>query len=119
MRLGRFVSNSALKRVSGGKLSRAGRIQALMRLPVLLRLGYALLRDSRVPRWQRATLLGLLGLIFSPIDVVGNVPIVGQFWDFTLAVVVLERFLQVAPANVVNEHIRRLGLEKKVPLRHT
>ncbi len=61
--------------------------------------------------------LGLLALIFSPLDFVGDIPVVGQFWDFTLAVVVLEWFIQWAPASVVNEHIRALRLEKKVPLR--
>ena len=113
----RFIGNQVLKRVTRGKVQRPNRIQALLRLPVLLRLGYALFRDERVPRWQRSAVLALLALIFSPLDFVGDIPIIGQFWDFTLAVVVLEYFIQWAPPQVVNEHIRRLRLEKKVPLR--
>jgi hypothetical protein len=113
----RFVGKQILKRVSGGKIQKPGRIQALLRMPVLLRLGYALMRDSRVPLWQRASVIGLLVLIFSPIDVVGNIPVLGEFWDFSLGVVVLEAFIQWAPPGVVNEHITRLGLSKKVPLR--
>jgi len=115
--IGGFVAKKVLKKVSGGKVNKPGRVQALLRLPTLLRLGYALFRDERVPIWQRATVVALLGLIFSPLDVVGDVPVIGQFWDFTLAVVVLDAFIQYAPAPVVNEHIQRLGLEKKVPLR--
>lgn len=117
MSVASFMASQALKRMSRGKISKPGRIQAITRLPTLLRLGYALIRDERVPNWQRVGVLGLLGLILSPLDVVGDIPVIGQFWDFTLAVVVLEAFVQNAPATVVNEHIVRLGLEKKVPLR--
>ena len=113
----RYLSQKVLEKVSGGKIQRPGKVQALMRLPMLLKLGYALLRDSRVPAWQRAGVVALLVLIFSPLDVVGDIPVVGQFWDFTLAVTVLDVFLQTAPAHVVNEHITALGLAKKVPLR--
>ena len=104
-------------RLSGGRISKPGRVQAIMRLPTLLRLGYALLRDERVPLWQRGTVLGLLVLIFSPLDVVGDIPVVGQFWDFTMSVVVLETFIGLAPPVVVNEHILALGIQNKVPLR--
>jgi uncharacterized membrane protein YkvA (DUF1232 family) len=117
MGVGRFISNQVLKGVTGGKVRRANRIYALLRLPVLLRLGYALFRDERIPRWQRSAVLALLALIFSPLDFVGNIPVVGQFWDFTLAIVVLEYFIRLSPPEVVNEHIKRLRLEKKVPLR--
>jgi len=117
MGVGRFIGNQVLKRVTRGRVQRPNRIQALLRLPVLLRLGYALFRDERVPRWQRSAVLALLALIFSPLDFVGDIPVIGQFWDFTLAIVVLEYFIQLAPPQVVNEHIRRLRLEKKVPLR--
>lgn len=121
MGLGGIVAGQVLKRVgkraSGGRLQKPGRMQALMRLPTLLRLGYALFRDSRVPLWQRATVLGLLALVFSPLDFIGDIPVVGQFWDFTLAVTILDAFVQWAPPEVVNEHIRALRLEKKVRLR--
>jgi uncharacterized membrane protein YkvA (DUF1232 family) len=108
-----------LKRLTGGKVQRPNRIQALLRLPTLLRITVPLMRDSRVPLWQRGAVVGLIVLILSPIDVIGDIPLVGQFWDFTLAVVVLDAFLQMAPAAVVNEHIVALGLEKKIPLRES
>lgn len=114
---GRFLSRTTLNRFLGGTISKPGRIQALMRLPTLLRLGYALIRDDRVPFWQRGAVLGVLGLIFSPLDVVGDVPVIGQFWDFTLSVVVLDAFIAMAPPHVVNEHITRLDIADKIPLR--
>lgn len=117
MFFGRMLARQALRRVSGGRINRPNKMQAMMRLPQLLRLGYALMRDERVPLWERAATVGAVGLIFSPVDVPSLVPIAGQFWDFTLAVVVLDMFINNAPANVVNEHIVSLGLEKKIPLR--
>jgi uncharacterized membrane protein YkvA (DUF1232 family) len=114
---GRFVGRQVLKRATKGKIQNPGRMQALLRLPTLLRLGYALFRDSRVPMWQRAGTLSLVGLILSPLDLPGNIPVLGQFWDLTLAVTVLDLFIKTAPAHVVNEHITKLGLEKKIPLR--
>ena len=72
---------------------------------------------ERVPIWQRGATIAAVGLIFSPIDVPTLVPFAGQFWDFTLAVVVLDVFINNAPAHVVNEHIQALGLENKIPLR--
>jgi uncharacterized membrane protein YkvA (DUF1232 family) len=115
--ISRIVARQLMKRASGGRIQHPNRVQALVRLPTLLRLGYVLFRDARVPMWQRATVVGLIGLIFSPLDIVGDIPVVGQFWDFTLAITVLDWFIQLAPAAVVNEHIVALGLEKKIPLR--
>jgi uncharacterized membrane protein YkvA (DUF1232 family) len=113
----RFIGSQILKGVSRGKIQHPGRAQALLRLPTLLRLGYALFRDDRVPLWLRGLALTMLALIFSPIDFPGDIPVIGQFWDFTLAVAVLDLFIKTAPADIVNEHITRLGLEKKIPLR--
>lgn len=117
MLFGKFIANEVLRRASRGKLGRQGRFMALMRLPTLLRLAYVLFRDERVPIWLRLMTISLLGLIFSPVDVPSVVPVLGQVWDMTLAVTVLEAFIRWAPAEVVNEHIRALGFERKVPLR--
>lgn len=113
----RYIGSQILKRVTKGRVQQPNRMQAVMRLPTLLRLGYALFRDERVPLWQRAGVLGLLALVFSPLDLPGDIPVLGQFWDFTLAVTVLDAFIGFAPAHVVNEHIIALGLERKIPLR--
>jgi uncharacterized membrane protein YkvA (DUF1232 family) len=103
--------------MSGGAVQRRSRIQTLVLLPSLLRLAVPLLRDRRVPFWQRASAVGLILLVLSPLDAIGDIPVVGQFWDFTLAVTILEAFIRMAPAEVVNEHIVELGLQRKFPLR--
>ncbi len=115
--ISKIVSKQVLKRVTRGKIQRRNKVQTLLILPALLKLGVALLRDNRVPMWQRGAAIGTIALILSPIDAIGEIPVVGQFWDFTLAVVVLEAFIQLAPPQVVNEHIIALNLQKKIPLR--
>lgn len=113
----RFVGRRLVTQMSGGRIDKPGRVQALIRLPILLRLGYALFRDSRVPLWLRLSVLGTLAFLFSPLDIVGDIPVIGKYWDFTLAVVILDAFILFAPAYVVNEHILKLHLEKRIPLR--
>jgi uncharacterized membrane protein YkvA (DUF1232 family) len=104
-------------RATGGRITPVTRVQALLRLPVLLRLAYPLFRDQRVPLYLRASVLGLVAFILSPFDLPFDIPIVGQFWGVTMVVLVLEWFIKLAPADVVNEHIEALGLEKRVPKR--
>ena len=113
----RFVGRRLIQQMSGGRITKPGKIHALIRLPVLLRLAYPLFRDERIPIWMRFSVLGTLAFIFSPLDIVGDLPVVGQLWDFTMAVVLLEAFVLFAPEDVVNEHIVRLGLEKRFPTR--
>jgi uncharacterized membrane protein YkvA (DUF1232 family) len=116
MGLRKTLLNAAVRRGTGGRIAPA-RIQALIRLPVLLRLAYPLLRDERVPLYLRASTLGLVAFILSPVDIPFDIPIIGQFWGVTMVVLVLEWFIKLAPAHVVNEHIDALGLEKRVPKR--
>src|SRR5437660_2024824 len=108
MIFGRMLFGHALRRATGGRV-KPGRMYALIRLPILLRLAYHLFRDERVPLVLRMGTLGALALIFSPFDLVGDIPVIGQFWDFTVSVIVLEWFLKLAPAHVVNEHFTAPG----------
>jgi uncharacterized membrane protein YkvA (DUF1232 family) len=117
MGIRRTLLNQVIGRAAGGKIGVAGRVQALLRLPVLLPLAYRLFRDQRVPLPLRASALGLVGFILSPLDLPFDIPFIGQFWGVTLVVLVLEWFIKLAPAQVVNEHIDALGLEKRVPKR--
>jgi uncharacterized membrane protein YkvA (DUF1232 family) len=116
MGIRRGIFNAMVRRGTGGRFA-PGRIQALVRLPVLLRLAYPLFRDERVPLPLRASVLGLVAFILSPLDLPFDIPVLGQFWGVTMVVLVLEWFIKLAPAQVVNEHIEALGLEKRVPKR--
>lgn len=88
----------------GGKLSPLVRLQILRKMPGLARLAYRLVRDERVPVTTKMVAGGALALIFSPIDVLQYIPVVGQVSDLVLAVSVLEMFVAQCPQNLVEEH---------------
>src|SRR5579884_1256748 len=94
-----------------------GRFKALMRAPSVAKLVWALFQDPRVPVWQKAGVLTALVVVVSPIDVLQAIPIVGEISDIVMALFILDTFIKVAPGEVVNEHIVRLNLQSRIPLR--
>lgn len=93
-----------------------GRVQLLVRLPRLARLSLALLRDPRVPMSRKVAAGGAIALVFSPLDVIQFVPIVGEISDLVLCMTILEQFIKHSPRDVVQEHIAKLGLQGKFDL---
>ena len=93
------------------------RAKAFMRAPSVARLVWALFQDPRVPMWQKAAVLSALGIVVSPLDLIQAIPVVGEISDVMLAMFILDAFVKLAPAEAVNEHITRLGLEGRIPLR--
>jgi uncharacterized membrane protein YkvA (DUF1232 family) len=67
-----------------------------------------------VPLEAKAVTLGAVGLVLSPIEVPGWVPVIGQLADALVIVNVLDAFIMAAPRHVVREHIRELGLEDRL-----
>jgi len=94
-----------------------GRAKALIRAPSVGRLVWALFQDPRVPMWQKGAALSALAVVVSPLDVIQAIPVVGEVSDVVLALFVLDMFIKVAPAAVVNEHITRMNLAGRIPLR--
>jgi len=79
-------------------LALAGRRQearALARfIPDCLVLIHRLLRDPRVPRRRKLLLLGLVGYLAMPFDLVPDfIPIIGQLDDVVVVALVLRRFV--------------------------
>jgi uncharacterized membrane protein YkvA (DUF1232 family) len=93
------------------------RLKALIRAPSVARLVWTLFQDPRVPAWQKGTVLSALAIVVSPLDVVELVPVLGELGDIVFALFILDAFIKFAPAAVVNEHIMRLRLQKRIPLR--
>jgi len=89
------------------------RAQLAWRLPTLTRLALRLLRDPRVPRPAKAATLGALGLVLSPLNLPGWVPVVGQAADLLVIATVLDVFIRSAPRAVVQEHVAALGLRNR------
>jgi uncharacterized membrane protein YkvA (DUF1232 family) len=114
----RFFMKQGLKRTPFiPQMGPMDRIRALMRAPSVAKLVWALYQDPRVPLWQKGGVLAALGLVISPLDVVQAIPVVGEISDVVLAMFILDTFIKIAPAHVVNEHIVRLNLQGKIPLR--
>jgi uncharacterized membrane protein YkvA (DUF1232 family) len=84
--------------------------QALLHLPKLVRLYWRLFRDSRVPLWPKALLVGALAYVVLPFDFIPDMfPIVGQVDDLVIVLAAAHWFLQGCPPAVVSEHARALG----------
>lgn len=93
------------------------RVKALVRAPSVARLVWALFQDPRVPVWQKGAALSALAVVVSPLDLIQAIPVVGEVSDVILALFILDSFIKLAPAAVVNEHITRLNLQGRIPLR--
>jgi uncharacterized membrane protein YkvA (DUF1232 family) len=76
----------------------------LLEAPRLVKLGYCLFRDDRVPAPPKAALVAAFGLIVSPIDVPAWIPILGDLDMLALAVLALKIFVDACPQQVVEEH---------------
>ncbi len=109
-----FLGRLALSRILNlSALSVVDRIQLALRLPSVTRLALRLFRDPRVSPRSKAVTLSFIGLVLSPFDIPGWVPVLGQVGDAVVIVNILDLFIKAAPRHVVNEHLRALGLEGK------
>jgi uncharacterized membrane protein YkvA (DUF1232 family) len=78
------------------------------KLPTYARLVWGLMRDPRVPLSLKALLGAALAYVVTPIDLIPDVvPIIGQADDLTVVLLVLDLFVQNAPADVRAEHLER------------
>jgi len=80
----------------------------LLEVPRHGKLAYCLLRDPRVPVPPKVALLATLGLIVSPLDLPGWIPVVGDFDMLALAVLAVKVFVESCPDALVEEHRRSL-----------
>jgi uncharacterized membrane protein YkvA (DUF1232 family) len=80
----------------------------LLEVPRHGKLAYCLLRDPRVPVPPKLALLAALGLIVSPLDLPGWIPVLGDFDMLALAVLAVKVFVESCPDAIVEEHRRAL-----------
>jgi uncharacterized membrane protein YkvA (DUF1232 family) len=82
-----------------------GRIRSLIfEVPARAKLAYCLLRDPRVPLAPKLAVLGALGVIVSPIDLPGWLPLVGQMDLLALSLLAVKVFVDACPEDLVREH---------------
>jgi uncharacterized membrane protein YkvA (DUF1232 family) len=87
------------------RVTKVERLRAAARfVPDCFVLARRLLRDPRVPRGRKLLLLGLVGYLALPFDLVPDfIPVLGQLDDALLVVLVLRRFVR-ADEQLVREH---------------
>jgi uncharacterized membrane protein YkvA (DUF1232 family) len=80
------------------------------KLPMYVRLVWALLRDPRVPPTRKGLLVLLAAYLVNPFDLIPDfIPIIGQLDDIAVTLLVLDVFIHSAPKEVVAEHLARIS----------
>jgi len=78
------------------------------------RLAWRLFWDSRVPLWTKLIPPAALAYVISPVDLIPDVALgLGQLDDLAVLLLGLKLFIEVAPPDVVREHLRALGARIK------
>ena len=80
----------------------------VFKLPTYARTVWGIMRDPRTPIGLKAMMAAALAYVVFPVDLVPDViPIIGQADDLTILLLVLDMFIQNAPAEVRAEHAAR------------
>jgi uncharacterized membrane protein YkvA (DUF1232 family) len=91
---------------SGARYLRLARI--VVKLPTYARVVWGLMRDPRTPIGLKGMLAAALAYVVLPVDIIPDaIPILGQADDLTVLLLVLDLFIQNAPAEVRAEHTAR------------
>jgi uncharacterized membrane protein YkvA (DUF1232 family) len=89
--------------------------KVLLRLPTYARLVWGLARDPRTPLGLKALLIAALAYVVLPIDLIPDVvPILGAADDLTVLLLVLDLFINNAPAAVRDDHLARAAAGQAV-----
>jgi uncharacterized membrane protein YkvA (DUF1232 family) len=80
----------------------------VIKLPTYARVVWGIMRDPRTPIGLKGMLAAALAYVVLPVDLIPDViPILGQADDLTVLLLVLDLFIQNAPAEVRAEHAAR------------
>lgn len=80
----------------------------VVKLPTYARMVWGIMRDPRTPIGLKGLLAAALAYVVLPVDLIPDViPILGQADDLTVLLLVLDLFIQNAPAEVRAEHAAR------------
>jgi uncharacterized membrane protein YkvA (DUF1232 family) len=92
-----------------------GIFRLLANLPNFFKLFHRLVKDSRVPASAKLLLVGVLGYLILPADLVPDFfPGLGQLDDLAVIFGGLKLFLRLCPPEVVQEHVRAIGAAQEI-----
>ncbi len=75
-----------------------------------VRLAWRLFWDKRVPTWSKLIPPVALGYVLFPMDIIPDVALgLGQLDDVAILLLGIKLFIEVAPPDIVREHLRALG----------
>ena len=78
------------------------------------RLAWRLFGDRRVPLWTKLIPPAALGYVFFPVDIIPDVVLgLGQLDDIAVFLIGIKLFIELAPPDVVREHLLALGARIK------
>ena len=78
------------------------------------RLAWRLFWDQRVPLWTKLIPPAALAYVISPIDIIPDVALgLGQLDDIAVMLLGVKLFIELAPPEVVREHLLALGARIK------
>ena len=95
-------------------LSLVQTMRRALSLPKYASLLVRLARDARVPVALKAGAVALGLLILSPLDVFGDIPVIGALDDAAMLFLLADVFVRLCPRAVVTEHQAAVGLLKNV-----
>ena len=75
------------------------------------RVFFALAVDRRVPVYLKLSAVSGLIYVFSPLDVMPDISGIGLLDDIVVSLLIMQAFIEAAPRDVVDEHLRRLKIE--------
>ncbi len=80
-----------------------------------LQLTWRLLRDHRVPLWTKVIPPAVLAYVISPVDLLPDFPPMGlnQLDDLAVVLLGVRLFIELAPPDVVREHLEALGVRSE------
>ena len=78
------------------------------------RLAWRLFWDRRVPLWTKLIPPAALGYVLFPVDIIPDVALgLGQLDDIAVFLIGIKLFIELAPPDVVREHLLALGARIK------
>lgn len=89
---------------------------SLLGLHRTARLFISLWFDRRMPWWLKVAAVSGMIYIFSPLDVIPEISGVGLLDDIIVALLIMQAFVEYAPAGVLEAHCEKLGIRPEQAL---